>query len=451
MTPAVAGHRAVARIRRYLGFDTLDFRARLFSVAAIIGIVISVVTALANLLNSMAWQQATLNLTGAAAAFALLWFVRVTGRYRLAYLLTVVGMFLMIFPALFFTGGGYLSGMPAFFVFALAFSAFMLDGVALWILVPLQAVVYALCCVVAYLLPATVTPIESPAALVVDVIYCVTAAGIALAVALHLLLRVHERNQALLAEQNAQLQQVDRAKSEFLAIIAHELNTPLAAIRAHAEAAERQQPAGAAAAQELSVIGTEADRLARLVRQLLDAGRIDEGRLDLDLRRENLGAIVQQTLRAYQPLCARSRNSLELARGSASPMVIADRERVAQVLVNLLSNAARHTCDGVITVAVRERGPVAELSVTDTGEGIPADLLSELTSQPAPRRPGGVRSARDTGIGLGLMISRYLVSAHGGEFTMTSELGVGTTVRCTFPLAGPGAVRTAAIEDPLRA
>lgn len=425
------------RLRRFFTDEAVDFRARLFSVAAVLGIVISLATVPMNLLNQLGWQQVSLNLGGAGFALALLWFVRSTGRYRLAYLFTVVVMFLGIFPALFFSGGGYLSGMPAFFVFALVFSAFVLDGLALWILMPLEVVVYAACCIVAFLYPATVTPIATPAALVADVIYCVTAAGLSLAVALHLLLRIHERNQELLAERNAQLRQVDRAKSEFLAIVAHELNTPLAAIRAYAEAAEHQQPAGAAVARDLSVIGSEADRLARLVKQLLDLGRIDAGQLDLDLREENLGAIVQQTLRAYQPLCARSRNALELARGSASPMVIADRERVAQVLVNLLSNAARHTSDGVITVAVRERGQFAEVSIADTGEGMPAELLTELASRTAPGRSGGVHSARDTGIGLGLMISRYLVGAHGGELTLASEPGVGTTVRCTFPLARP--------------
>lgn len=435
MTTDVAGQPMTARIRRFLIDEALDFRARLFNVAATIGIVVALITALESGLNQMAWQQTGLNLALAFLSLALLQLVRTTGRYRLAYLLTVVVMFLVVFPALFFSGGGYQSGMPAFFVFALVMSAFMLEGLALWILMPLEVAVYATCCVVAYLHPAVVTPISSPAGVMADVIYAVTVAGVSLAITLHLLLRVHGRNQELLADRNAQLQQVDRAKSEFLAIIAHELNTPLAAIRAHAEAAEHQQPAGAAVAHDLAVIGSEADRLARLVRQLLDIDRINEGRLDLDLREENLGAIVQQTLRAYQPLCAPSRNSLELARGSASPMVIADRERVAQVLVNLLSNAARHTSDGVITVAVRERGSFAEVSVTDTGEGIPAERLAELASRQGPGRAAGVRSARDAGIGLGLMISRHLVSAHGGELTMTSELGAGTTVRCTFPLA----------------
>ena len=438
MTPAVVGHRVAARIRQFLIDETLDFRARLFSVAAVIGVVVALITALESALNQMGWQQVGLNLGTAAASLALLWFVRTTGRYRLAYLLTVIGLFLVIFPTLFFTGGGYLSGMPAFFVFALVFSAFMLDGLTLWILVTLEAALYAACCVIAYLHPGTVTPISTPVAQMADVIYAVTVSGVALAIALHLLLRVHERSRELLAERNAQLQQVDRAKSEFLAIVAHELNTPLATIRAYTEEAGRQQPGGTAATRDLDVIGAEADRLARLVGQLLDVSRIDEGRLALELREENLGAIVQQTLRAYQPLCARSGNALELARGSASPAVIADRERVAQVLINLLANAARHTSDGTITVAVREMTGVAELSVSDTGEGIPADLLAQLLDQAAPRPAGSLRSAREAGLGLGLMISGHIVRAHGGELTVTSQPGVGTTVRCTFPLARAG-------------
>ncbi|PZQ38964.1 MAG: hypothetical protein DI570_31155 [Phenylobacterium zucineum] len=121
--------------------------------------------------------------------------------------------------------------------------------------------------------------------------------------------------------------------------------------------------------------------------------------------------------------------------GSAAPVVLADRERITQVLVNLLSNASRHTHDGTISVAVTERGGLAQVSVSDTGEGIAPDVLAQLGRQPVRSRLEGVRSAKDTGLGVGLLISREIVVAHGGELSFESTLGAGTTVRMTLPLA----------------
>ena len=260
-------------------------------------------------------------------------------------------------------------------------------------------------------------------------------AGGVLSVALRVLLRQHEGIRVLLAHQNQQLSQIDRAKTDFLAIVAHELNTPLAAIRTHAEEAERHLATGEPVTRELSVIDSEAERLSRLVGQLLDVARIADGRLNIELRPEYLATIVQQTLRAFMPLCTRAGTTLELSRGSASPVVLADRERVAQVLVNLLANAVRHTRAGVITVGIAETNGFAEVSVRDTGEGMAPEVVDRLF-EPSPLHPsGGLNSARDAGLGLGLQISQHIVEAHGGTLTVTSAVGVGTTVTCSFPLA----------------
>jgi signal transduction histidine kinase len=434
-----AGMREALRAaQRVIGWPELDFRGKLFAVSAITGFFVSVTAATADAINGLDWMQLVLNLAVALFSAGLLWVVRVTRRTRLAYVIAVVGIFMVAFPMLFFTGGGYTAGMPAFFVFAIVVTALMIDGAALWVLGSLLVVLYTLCCLAAYWHPELVTPLPSESAVVSDVIISVLISGGAIAVALHLLLQLHERNQELLAERNQQLSEVDRAKSDFLAVVAHELNTPLAAIRSHAEEAERNVTAGAPVSRELSVIESEAERLGRLVGQLLDVARIADGRLDLELRPEFLAAIVQQTLRAYIPLCTRAGNTLELARGSASPVVVADRERVAQVLVNLLANAARHTRQGAITVGVTERDGFAEVFVRDTGEGMPAEVVERLF-EPSPGYPaGGLRSARDAGLGLGLQISRHIVEAHGGAITVASTPGLGTTVTCSFPLATVG-------------
>jgi signal transduction histidine kinase len=191
----------------------------------------------------------------------------------------------------------------------------------------------------------------------------------------------------------------------------------------------------AAMEHTIGVMTAENERLTRLVGQLLDVSRIASGRMVLDLQIEDLSVIIQEVLRTYQPLVARNGNTLQLARGGAHPLVLVDSERVAQVLVNLLSNATRHTTDGTITVAVRERGRFAEVTVTDTGDGIPDEVREHLFERIGRRSPTGIRSSRDTGLGLGLIISRHIMDAHSGTIEIESGPGAGVTARLTFLLA----------------
>jgi signal transduction histidine kinase len=271
---------------------------------------------------------------------------------------------------------------------------------------------------------------------VADIVICVTIAGLALAVTLHKMLEVHERNATLLAARNAELERIDTEKSEFLAIVAHELNTPLAVMRVHLDdAARRALEAPPSMQHTVGVMSAENERLTRLVGQLRDVSRISSGRMELDLKVEDLSVIIQEVLRTYQPWIARNGNVLELARGGAHPLVLVDSERVAQVLVNLLSNATRHTRDGTITVAVRERGKFAEVTVTDSGDGIPPEVQARLFDRIGRPSSTGIRSSKDAGLGLGLIISRHIMTAHSGEIEIESTPGKGTTARLTFLLA----------------
>lgn len=420
------------------GADSDDFRARLIAITGIVGILICWGSALFNVvLGSDAWTV-TLNFAAGVLTLGLLWFGRRTEYYQLTYMIAVGVLFVLVFPGLFFLGGGYDSGMPIWFAFALAFSAILLEGTALLVLVPLEALVFTASMVVAYLRPGTVTPLPSEWAVVFDQMYSILAAGLALVVAVRLWARMYERNKAELTSRNAELARVDTARAEFLALVAHELNTPLAVIRTHTDEAildlSARDATGSRAASDLGVIGSEADRLTRLVGQLLDVSRISQGRLSLDARPVNLDTLVQQTLQAYRHLLTQHGNTLVVVPGRAAPVALADRERVTQVLVNLLSNASRHTTRGTITVEVSERDGWARVSVSDTGEGIGPDVLEQLGRQPVRARKEGVRSARDTGLGLGLLISREIALAHDGDLVFESTPGAGTTVRLLLPL-----------------
>lgn len=412
-----------------------DFQARLFMIAAGAGLLVSLASAALNAMTNMGMTQVWLSVLMAAVAGLMMWFAWSTGRYDLARLATVAIVFLGLFTWSFLTGGGSDGGMPALFVFAVAFTGLILTGTAYRVMVGLELALYVSLCLFAYANPGLVPPIATGAARVADVMIYVTIAGIGLAVTVHLLLRAHERNAGLLAAKNLELEQIDVEKSEFLAMVAHELNTPLAVMRVHLDdAAKRAEMAPGGMHHTVSVMAAENERLTRLVSQLRDISRIGSGPLPVDLRVEELSVIIQEVLRTYLPLSARNGNTLVLARGGANPLVMADKERVAQVLVNLLSNASRHTTDGTITVAVSERGRVAEVTVTDTGEGMSPEVLGRLFERVGPRGQGGSGSRRDAGLGLGLIISRHIMCAHGGDIRIESSPGVGTSAQIRFPL-----------------
>jgi len=405
-------------------------------IAALTGFVVAVIGIVVNALNDGGSIQIALCVVMATMSVVMIWFARRTGNYDQARVITVVLVFLGIFPYMFFTGGGYQSGMPALMVFGMGFTGLSIMGPGMWMLLGTEFVVYSACCLAAYTWPQLVTPLAGPIEHVVDVIICVALAGLALSAMLHLLLRVHERNASLLAAKNAELEEIDREKSEFLAIVAHELNTPLAVMRVHLDEAGRSNDkAPTQMLHTIAVMTAENERLTRLVGQLRDVSRIASDQMVLDLQVEDLSVIIQEVLRTYQPLVARNGNVLQLARGGAHPLVLVDSERVAQVLVNLLSNATRHTTDGTITVAVRERGRFAEVTVTDTGTGIPDEVKEHLFERIGRRSPAGLRSSKDAGLGLGLIISRHIMDAHFGTIEIESAPGAGVTARLTFLLA----------------
>ncbi|MDR0432199.1 MAG: HAMP domain-containing histidine kinase [Bifidobacteriaceae bacterium] len=454
-----------------------DLRNRVFGLLGATGMLLAVAAAAASLfIDSSRWQLVGNALAFAFAYLMLLW-VRRTGRYAGAYLVTVIVVFLGLFPLLFWTGGGAYSGMPVFFVFAIVFTVFMLDGKRALLLGLIELVVYAGLIAIGYHRPDLVPPLGTRRDFAIDMVFAMTATAAALGTVLFLVQRAQLRGAKQLALQNQALEQASLAKTEFLNTVAHELNTPLAVLRGHAQeqsalleardagrgvgaggglggpgggtgGAEGQGstvPAGsgsanaptsdAEVARALRRIADEADRMGLLVAQLLDLSRIEQGRLPVEPRAVDLSAIVQEVLGAYAPLLAGQGNTLELARGGAAPVVLADRDRVAQVLVNLLANAARHTQDGTVTVSVSQAHGWAEVAVADTGEGIPPEVLEHLFERTSPSDSPPSAGRSRGGSGLGLIISRHLIEAHGGRLTITSVPDEGTTCRFTLPLS----------------
>ena len=228
------------------------------------------------------------------------------------------------------------------------------------------------------------------------------------------------------------LEAADRMKTTFLSDVSHELKTPLAAMSGYAQTAEIELTGGgnANAIQEmLRRISSEANRMAMMVSQILDATRIEEGRMILELAPCDLDKLVRDTVGQYFAVLNKNDNRLVLRIPLDLPPVQADSAKLCRVFVNLISNALKHTHSGVILIKAEETYDTVQVTVKDNGSGIFPEDMPHIWE----RYYKGKRS--ETGTGLGLFICRSIIEAHGGTIRAESEPGKGTAFVFTLSKA----------------
>lgn len=225
----------------------------------------------------------------------------------------------------------------------------------------------------------------------------------------------------------ATLRENEERRRSFLADVTHELRTPLAVIRGQAEAiADGVYPGDA---EHLAPIIEAARALEVLTEDLRTLALSEAGALALAREQVDVIALAHDAVAAFQARAESAGVALTAEAAEDVPPADADPARIRAVLGNLLANAVRHTpVGGSVRVAVRRSGDRVELSVTDTGEGIPADLLPHVFDR-FVKGPGSI------GSGLGLAIARDVVTAHGGTIGIESRPGTGTAVRLELPAA----------------
>lgn len=252
--------------------------------------------------------------------------------------------------------------------------------------------------------------------------------------------------QAVAQAATVKAEESDQKRRELIVNVSHELRTPIASIRGHVDSlmiglerpvTELVAPAEPAELRKyLGIISRETDRLGGLVDELLSLARAESGELKIALAPVAANEVVEEVFASIAPLAKRERQII-VVRDIAPdlPLIVADRQRLGQVLLNLVRNAIAYTpTGGIVSISLRPEGAnQVILSVADTGIGIPQEDLDRIFER--FYRTDASRARTSGGFGLGLAIVRDLVGAMGGEIAVTSTIGEGSTFAVTLQAA----------------
>ena len=244
--------------------------------------------------------------------------------------------------------------------------------------------------------------------------------------------RTHELGLA-----NERLKELDRLKSDFVSNVSHELRTPLTAIKGAVDLVLREVvgPLTEKQIHYLTRVRSNTQHLGGLINDLLDLAKIESGRIEVKSSRVSLSGLVHEVVEGLRPVAAEKVIALEATIREPSILVWADRDKINQVLTNLIGNAIKFTpVHGRVTVsASRNGGESVQVSVSDNGPGVPADEKEKIFAK--FYRVAETNGENSKGTGLGLAISKALVELHGGKIWVESEPSRGSTFYFTLPVS----------------
>jgi two-component system phosphate regulon sensor histidine kinase PhoR len=234
----------------------------------------------------------------------------------------------------------------------------------------------------------------------------------------------------VIASDETRLHELEETRRDFVSNVSHELRTPLSSISLMIETIVETDGEREAVALFLPRIKREVDRMVGLVHDLLDLTRAEAGRMRLRRESVDLASVASNIVKTFEPRAAQT--SVALTLDAEQARIDGDPDRLAQVLVNLIDNALRHTgAGGSVVVVVRAEDGGARLVVRDTGTGIPYNDLPHIFERFYVVNRS--RAREYAGTGLGLSIVKQIVEAHGGTVTADSDFGLGATFTCAFP------------------
>lgn len=422
----------IARLSRRFFDKTLDINILFFNLLAITGIIAGLVVAVISAVTGRSIIVIIGDLEVAALFFLLLCIAERYKCYHLCSWIVVVAVFMLLFPMIFFYSGGYQGGMLCFFILAITFTAFLLKSpMERAVAIYFEAIIYLTCCLMAFYMPEIVLAFDEAQDYFFDSLIGFAVCSILLVIVAQTRIRMYQERQTQVLELTRELEaraktleHYDKMKNDFLATVAHEVNTPLAIISAYSNDTIDMLKEDPLDMDEITrnqrVIEAKVKQIDHIILDLMDYTAIENGRLPLSREPLKLSVFLRRKCNAH--ISQIGSNRLEYFLQPGLPKLWIDPFRIEQVMDNLISNAARYTKGGSITVELSRKDGCQFVSVADTGEGMDPEVAAVALRQYVSTKADSWRH------GIGLYLCRQIVVAHGGDIWIESEKGKGTTV-----------------------
>ena len=413
---------------RFLG-KHLEFRVRLFNVLAMVGMAVSLAASIASPFVDGSSYNYIIYLAFFVLTVGILMYSSKTGNYQLCYLISIVVIFLFGFPLFFFTSGAYFGTMPHFFVFAMVFTVFMLEGRKAILTAALELLVYIGVCLWAYRWYVLDDYFLSNWFLMSACLFGFVVVGSALSAAIFIHFRFYNQQQRELETAREAAFAASEAKSRFLANMSHEIRTPIGIMLGMNEVILRETDSEQIRGYSQS-IENAGQQLLILINNILDVSTIEKGKLEIAEDRYETAELISALSRAGENL-ARGRELRFATEVDANlpRNLTGDMSHIRQIVTNFLSNAVKYTEQGGVTLSfsalpLKSANKVTlQIAVIDTGIGIKAENIPHLFDT---FTRGDMQGRYVEGSGLGLAIAKEYAERMGGRVFAESEPGRGS-------------------------
>lgn len=423
----------IKSLKNKLFDEKLDIQIKAFNVVGLGGIAVCLTLLVYGMIAGEDWTILTCYFGGIIFSVMMLFYTLKTGKYQIAMMITIAVVFLGLFTFIFFQGGGYHSGAPLFFVFAIVFTAFLLQNRVGIVFIIIEVVWYNVICIIAYKYPETVTPLDSEKNIMVDIISCAVISGLILANTMYLLLKVYRTKQIELAAAKEEAESANNIKTDFLAKMSHDIRTPINTIAVMNDLIVEN-----AESDEIREWATDSETactlLMTLVNDMLDISKIEAGKVDIHESEFLLQNLLRKIFITWDGEATAKGLKLDIDVDETLPTkVIGSEDSIYKILSNLISNAIKYSNEGIITLSILREGRNGFIfCVEDQGIGIPEEFMDKIF-KPFERGAQDYYHSRE-GSGLGLAIVKELADQMSATLDCESAVDIGSRFKLRIDL-----------------
>jgi signal transduction histidine kinase/CheY-like chemotaxis protein len=423
----------------------LSFRLTLFNIISTVGLIGGLISFGVSLANGLpAIQDAVVFCSILMLAYCL-YLANFKDRLKAASIIIISLITMVLLPIMFITGGGVYGGMPSWFVIGIVFTFLLIDGRLCLILAAIQTLLYIGCFTVAYYHPEWITQFPSRSGVFIDAAQSMFIAAFTLGLIMRFQSMAYDKAMKKLIDQNRQLgaatdaaNAANKAKTEFLSHMSHDIRTPINGIVGMLDIAERNPSDAARQADCLKKIRVSSMHLLSLINDILDISRLESGKVEFAAETFDLKMLVDDCCTIIRENARMKKLSFDLdVSGIVHSCLSGSPLHVRQVIINILGNAIKYNREGgSISFAVRELSfanetASVEFRIADTGIGISEEFMKHLF-EPFTQETGGART-QFNGSGLGMSITKDLVEQMGGTISAESVQGKGSIFTVVLP------------------